>query len=231
MDELCITTHAKLLAGTCPWCGCYIVKGEAKGRLADDTDPHARDSSAAELAHTLEDHVRTEGILFVEEAVRIVVAIAQELALLHQTHTMYGWLTPSNIGIENEAITLRDSSAVSKLEGLQVTSGAASGLVDYLAPERAFSSFRADPRADVYSLGCVLYFMLVGQAPFAVGSISERLLQHQIEEPQSLAAIREDVPEGLASICGKMLAKKPSDRYQSAEDVVSAIDSWKADSR
>lgn len=231
MDELCTTTHAKLLSGTCPWCGCYIVKGEAKGRLADDPDTHAQDSIAAELTPTLEERVRTDGILSVEEAVHIAVAIAQELALLHQSQTMYGWLIPSNIGIENGAITLRDASAVYKLQGLQVTSGAASGLVDYLAPERALNSFRADPRADLYSLGCVLYFMLVGRAPFAVGSISERLLQHQIEEPQGLAAIREDVPEGLASICSKMLAKKPGDRYQSAEEVVSAIESWEADSR
>jgi eukaryotic-like serine/threonine-protein kinase len=98
---------------------------------------------------------------------------------------------------------------------------------DYLAPERALNNTPVDARADIYSLGCVLYFMLMGRPPFASGSISERLLAHQTRKPDSIGETRPDVPQELVAICERMFTKKPEERYQSLTELISAISLWK----
>ncbi len=100
------------------------------------------------------------------------------------------------------------------------------GTVDYLAPEQALDSHKVDARADVYSLGCTLYFMLSGDAPFPQGTIPQRLMHHQKSDPADVRIARPDAPEGLLAICRKMMAKAPADRYQSAEEVAAALAAW-----
>jgi len=103
------------------------------------------------------------------------------------------------------------------------------GTADYLAPEQALNSHLADHRADIYSLGCTLYFLLTGHPPFPEGSISERLLKHQMEEAPSILQDRPDVSPTLINICNRMMAKKTEDRYQSAGDVAERLAEWLAD--
>lgn len=93
------------------------------------------------------------------------------------------------------------------------------GTVDYLAPEQALDSHGADGRADIYSLGCTLYFMLTGDSPFPQGTIPQRLMQHQSQEPRDIRETRPDAPQELIDICRKMMAKKVTDRYQTGEEV------------
>src|SRR5262249_12456383 len=88
------------------------------------------------------------------------------------------------------------------------------GTADYVAPEQARNPALVDVRADVYGLGCTLYFLLAGQPPFAGATMMQKLLRHQEKEPPSLRARREDVPEELDGIVKKMLAKDPADRFQ-----------------
>ena len=102
------------------------------------------------------------------------------------------------------------------------------GTVDYLAPEQAIDSHSVDARADIYSLGCTLYFLLTGDAPFPQGTIPQRLLQHQSGEPADICLTRPDAPPALVNICRKMMAKKAEDRYQTAEDVAQALADWLA---
>ncbi len=104
------------------------------------------------------------------------------------------------------------------------------GTVDYLAPEQAIDSHKVDERVDVYSLGCTLYFMLSGDAPFPQGTIPQRLLQHQSAEPADIRKARPDAPEELLAICSKMMAKLPDDRYRTADDVAQALSDWLGDS-
>src|SRR5262249_34683189 len=92
--------------------------------------------------------------------------------------------------------------------------GALIGTADYVAPEQALNPALVDVRADVYSLGCTLYFLITGQPPFPAPSLMQKLLMHQEKEPPSLRTIRNDVPEELDAIVRKMLAKDPADRYQ-----------------
>ncbi len=102
------------------------------------------------------------------------------------------------------------------------------GTVDYLAPEQAIDSHTVDARADIYSLGCTLYFLLTGDAPFPQGTIPQRLLQHQTHEPAPISQVRPDAPPALVGICRKMMAKKAEDRYQSADEVAQALADWLA---
>ncbi|HEY7326520.1 MAG TPA: serine/threonine-protein kinase [Gemmataceae bacterium] len=96
---------------------------------------------------------------------------------------------------------------------LDAEKGVLIGTADYIAPEQARDPCLVDIRADIYSLGCTLYFLLTGQAPFRGGSLMQKLLQHQDAERPNVREIRADVPEELADIVKRMLARRPEDRY------------------
>jgi serine/threonine protein kinase len=97
--------------------------------------------------------------------------------------------------------------------------GALVGTPDYTAPEQARDHRSADARADVYSLGCTLYLLLIGRPPFPRGTALEKLLAHQDRTPPPLVQLRSDVPAALAHVVARMLAKDPADRPQSAAEV------------
>lgn len=103
------------------------------------------------------------------------------------------------------------------------------GTADFLAPEQAIDSHKVDLRADIYSLGCTLYYGLTGHPPFTDGSLVQRLLAHQTRRPPSIKYDRPDVPEDLVAIVEKMMAKKPGDRYQTAADVAETLGRWLVD--
>ena len=102
------------------------------------------------------------------------------------------------------------------------------GTADYLAPEQAINSHEVDHRADIYSLGCTLYFMLTAHPPFPEGTLAQRLLAHQTTEPRPLEKSRPDTPAELVAICRRMMAKKLQERYQSAGEVSHALAEWLA---
>lgn len=97
------------------------------------------------------------------------------------------------------------------------------GTPDYMAPEQARDSKRADIRADLYSLGCTLYFLLAGHAPFPEGTAFEKVLGHCERQPRPLAEIREDIPPQVIAIVEQLMAKSPDDRYQTPAEVVEAL--------
>jgi eukaryotic-like serine/threonine-protein kinase len=103
------------------------------------------------------------------------------------------------------------------------------GTADYLAPEQAVDSHGADARADIYSLGCALYFLLTGHPPFPDGTLPQRLMAHQKQMPPSIAKERPDAPADLLAICMKMMAKKPAERYSSMNEVSQALRRWLVD--
>jgi len=98
------------------------------------------------------------------------------------------------------------------------------GTPDYLSPEQAKNSHDVDPRSDIYSLGCTLYFLLTGRPPFQSATTHiDKLIAHNQTEPPSVHGARKDVPEGLAAVLAKMMAKKPADRYQTAAETAAAL--------
>jgi len=100
------------------------------------------------------------------------------------------------------------------------------GTADYLAPEQALDSHGVDSRADIYSLGCSLYFLLTGHPPFPDGTLPQRLMMHQKQLPPSIFKDRPEAPQELVDICMKMMGKKPDQRYQTMTDVSGALADW-----
>ncbi len=97
------------------------------------------------------------------------------------------------------------------------------GTADYLAPEQALDSHGVDIRADIYSLGATFYFCLTGRTPFAEGTVAQKLIWHQTRQPKPVRSIRPEVPEGMAAILDKMMAKAADQRYQSPQAVADAL--------
>lgn len=99
------------------------------------------------------------------------------------------------------------------------------GTADYLVPELAIDSHRADSRADLYALGCTFYYLLTGRPSFVDGTLPERILAHQTRSPQDVRRIRSDIPPPLFDVLQKMLVKQRAKRIQSAAAVAVIIES------
>ena len=97
------------------------------------------------------------------------------------------------------------------------------GSADYIAPEQIDDPHAADIRADIYSLGCTLYFLLAGRPPFPDGSLIQKLMAHSEKTPRPLAEVRADVPPELARVVERMMAKDPARRFQTPDEVAQAL--------
>lgn len=97
------------------------------------------------------------------------------------------------------------------------------GTADYIAPEQVADPKSSDIRADIYSLGCTLYHLLTGRAPFAGGNFLQKVKRHREEAPTAIQQIRDDIPDGLPAVLDKMMAKKCEDRYRSPAAVAVAL--------
>ena len=96
------------------------------------------------------------------------------------------------------------------------------GTADYLAPEQVVDS-RVDIRADIYSLGGSLYYLLVGKSPFQDGTVPQKMIWHQVRQAKPVAQFRDDVPADLLAVMDRMLAKDPARRYQEPIEVANAL--------
>ena len=105
------------------------------------------------------------------------------------------------------------------------------GTADYLAPEQALNSHGVDHRADLYGLGCTMYFLLTGNPPFPEGTIAQRIAKHQKEMPREIRKIRPSCPGELEGICWKMMQKDPKFRYASATQAAEVLETWLAKSK
>ena len=184
--------------------------------------------------------VQRVGPLDYKRAARYVEQVSRQLAELHRNGKVHRNVRPEKILLNEAGNASRDERQSGLFAASNETSDSNYGdavakyaveVADYLAPELALNAAEVDGRADFYSLGCVLYFMLVGRAPFANGNVSERLLMHQQAKPEAISQFRPDVPEPLARICETMMAKKPSERFASADEVIEAIAAWRQSAR
>ncbi|HMC90033.1 MAG TPA: protein kinase [Gemmataceae bacterium] len=104
------------------------------------------------------------------------------------------------------------------------STGALMGTLDYMAPEQIRDPHAADIRADIYSLGCTLYFLLTGRVVFPEATEVEKLLAHEEKTPRPLAELRGDVPPGLVRVFERMTARAPAQRYQTPAEVARALE-------
>lgn len=101
--------------------------------------------------------------------------------------------------------------------------GTVMGSLDYIAPEQALNSHTVDTRADLYSLGCTLYYLLTGRVPFPASSATEKLLKHQMEGARPVEELRPEVPPAVAAVVSRLMAKRPDDRYQIPAEAAAAL--------
>jgi eukaryotic-like serine/threonine-protein kinase len=101
--------------------------------------------------------------------------------------------------------------------------GAVMGTPDFLAPEQAVDSRNVDGRADLYSLGCTLYYLLTGEVPFPGGSSLAKVYSHSAEEAVGIEQLRSEIPAALGKVVCKLMAKEPGERFQTAAEVVAAL--------
>jgi serine/threonine protein kinase len=176
--------------------------------------------------------VKDEGPLSVGRAARLFVEVCSALQHAHERGLIHRDIKPSNIMIseDDHAKILDFGLALIKgeLELIEVIGGKgyAVGTVDYMPPEQAKDSSQVDERADLYSLGCSMYYALVGRPPFPVGNKFEKLRKHIKVRPDPLLQLRPDLPADFAAIVSKLMAKRPVGRYASAKAVGKKLQAW-----
>ncbi|MEZ6058178.1 MAG: protein kinase [Planctomycetaceae bacterium] len=169
----------------------------------------------------------------VQNAVDYIRQAAEGLAHAHENGLVHRDIKPGNLLVDkNGVVKLLDLGLARFFKSTEEESLTIKhdekvlGTADYLAPEQAVDSHAVDERADIYSLGCTLYFALAGHPPFTDGTLVQRLLAHQTKMPPSISKSRPDVPESLTKILEKMMMKKREDRYQTAAETAAALSKW-----
>ncbi|MGH7726399.1 MAG: protein kinase domain-containing protein [Candidatus Eiseniibacteriota bacterium] len=172
---------------------------------------------------SLRDRLARDGELPLDEALRIAAEAADGLDFAHQRGVIHRDIKPENILLSSGPALVADFGIARALSGetaLALTAtGFAVGTPAYMSPEQAAGSARVDARADLYSLGCVLFEMLAGRPPF-VGSTTESIIrQHLAVEPPDLRILRPAIGEGIGRFVSHLLAKDPIDRPAEASTV------------
>ena len=175
--------------------------------------------------------VKQQGPLPVATACDYVRQAACGLQHAHEQGMVHRDIKPSNLlfakGHGPDAIKLTDLGlARLRMEDAneQTKPGAMLGTADYIAPEQASDASRVDIRADIYSLGCTLYFLLAGQPPFPGGTTMEKMFAHCQSEPEPIEQRRPDLPAALIPVLRRMMAKRPEDRYQTPQEVAHVLE-------
>jgi serine/threonine protein kinase len=182
---------------------------------------------------SLEDIVQKYGPMDAHRATEYIRQAAVGLQHLHQAGLIHRDIKPANILLERRGtIKILDLGLArffqdhQDLLTQQYDPRAILGTADYVSPEQAFHGQAVDTRTDVYSLGATFYLLLAGRAPFAGKTVAEKLLCHLTKEAVPLRTLRPEIPEGLAAVIEKMMAKDRDQRYQDAAAIVSALTPW-----
>jgi serine/threonine protein kinase len=176
--------------------------------------------------------VKERGQLSLEDAIDYIAQVARGLEYAHSKDVIHRDIKPGNLLVDqNGTVKILDmglalmSSDPGMQQGERLTSSnQALGTCDYMAPEQAEDTRQVDHRADIYSLGCTLYQLLTGKAPYIRDSLIKVLLAHRESAIPSLCEARPDVPSELDAMFQKMMAKSPEDRHQTMTEVVAHIE-------
>ena len=183
--------------------------------------------------------VRERGRMPVLQAIDCLIQAARGLEAAHGQGIVHRDIKPANLMLDSEGIVrvldlglariVDAANPFGQAAGKRLTeSGMYMGTIDYMAPEQAEDSHRVDHRADVYSLGCTLHYLLTGREPFPGETVLKRLMAHQERPVPSLRAARPDVSPKLDATFQKMLAKRPDDRPASMTEVIALLESAKS---
>ncbi|MEZ6139281.1 MAG: serine/threonine-protein kinase [Zavarzinella sp.] len=180
---------------------------------------------------TLEELSRRRGSFSIAEVCSIGIAILKAIQGLRIAGLVHRDIKPSNILIspKGDWVKLVDLG-LAHLEPSPETQALTfknapwiMGTPDYVSPEQIETPYAVDYRTDIYSLGCTLYYLLVGHAPFDGYNIIQKLSHHLYSEPLQLRSLRKDVPESLDLLICQMLAKQPDLRCSNIEQLLGQL--------
>ncbi|HEY2882728.1 MAG TPA: protein kinase, partial [Pirellulales bacterium] len=180
----------------------------------------------------LRDVVERQGPLPLAETISYTLQIADALSHASQRDVVHRDIKPSNVLITPEGRAKLVDMGLARLHQVHsadndlTASGVTLGTFDYISPEQARDPRSADVRSDIYSLGCTVYYMLTGQPPFPDGTVLQKLLQHQGDEPPDPRLVRPELPDELVRILQRMLAKSPEVRYAAPEELIGDLNSF-----
>jgi serine/threonine protein kinase len=215
---------------------------KAVGRLDHPNIVRASDAGAADGCHylvmdfvdgfDLAAVVRQRGTLAVADAAEVVRQAAIGLQCIHEHSLVHRDIKPSNLMLGSRGtIKILDLGLALLHEGQAAgdeltDTGLGLGTADYMAPEQAQDAHRATIQSDLYSLGCTLYKLLAGRAPFDMPRYSSTLkkMQAHLRDPvAAIQTVRADVPDALAAVVHRLLDKEPSHRFASPQQVADAL--------
>jgi formylglycine-generating enzyme required for sulfatase activity/tRNA A-37 threonylcarbamoyl transferase component Bud32 len=175
--------------------------------------------------------VKQSGPLPVRQACDIIRQAALGLQHAFEKGLVHRDIKPGNLLLTKQGVVKVLDMGLARLgpggEGEQSSTMTAEGTVmgtpDFIAPEQTLDAHAVDIRADLYSLGCTLYFLLTGQVPFPGGTLGSKLLHHQLHRAVPVEQLRPEVPAAVAAVVRRLMAKRPQERYQTPAEVALAL--------
>lgn len=182
---------------------------------------------------SLAQRLAREGQLSIAEAARVAQETAEGMAVAHRLGLIHRDIKPANIWLEFDPeraasrVKILDFGLARALDTKDslTTTGCIVGTPGYMAPEQADGK-PVDERGDLFSLGCMLYEMLVGQPPFEADGLMATLQAAALQEPKSLLELRPEIPPRLARLVQRLLSKTPQERPASAQEVIQELRSF-----
>lgn len=171
--------------------------------------------------------VARDGVMPINAAVDAIRQACAGLSHAHERGIIHRDIKPSNLMLRSDGVVKVSDMGLARI-GWTVADDASSGhrltgTADFVAPEQAIDSKTVDARADIYSLGCTLFFLLTGRAPYSGNSISQRLAKHQTAPVPDVRTRRPDCPAALAELVKRMMAKRPAERPASASELTTQL--------
>jgi serine/threonine protein kinase len=180
---------------------------------------------------SLYDMVKSQrvGALRVPDAARLFLKLLDGLDAAHRAGLIHRDIKPSNVMITPDGdVKLLDlglARALDDEKGL-TRANTVLGTLDYASPEQLRDATKADRRSDLYSIGCTLYFVMAGSAPFEGGDAINKIFKQRMEDPKPLESLVRGVPSAFAAIVRKLMSKKPEERYQTCTELRSDLARW-----
>jgi serine/threonine protein kinase len=173
------------------------------------------------------------GSMPLPQAVNCILQAARGLAYAHSQEIIHRDIKPHNLLLDGNGVVKVTDLGLARLNhgaegpaaGTDVTmAGGVIGTADYMPPEQAVDSTTIDHRADIYSLGCTLHYLLTGKPPYSAPTIMSLLLKHRDAEIPALGATRPESPPQLNDLFRRMMAKQPEQRVQQMSEVVAELE-------
>ena len=161
----------------------------------------------------------------IDQIILIIRQIAEALSVIHEYGVLHRDVKPSNILLMDDMTLRLTDFGIARIDDSKLTiTKEILGSPAYMAPEAFENSIRSDARTDIFSLGVIAYELFTGVKPFHGETIGEIMNAIKFQKPIEPLKINTTMPPGFQDILAKMLAKKPSERFSSAAQILKALD-------